>query len=219
MVGKGRENMVKSTNEKHALVVFGRLPEPGKVKTRLAKEIGDEKALEIYEQLLKYTLRVAQDCPMPAFFFYEGFLENGDAYPGFVLVKQSEGNLGERMNHTFRYMLENLGFERVNIIGTDCPDVNEETLTRALRAEADVIFGPARDGGFWLISSNRPIEALTEGVEWSTDRTLTQVMENAQKANIQAETAADTLSDIDTFEDWEAFQRANAQHPIFNTKH
>lgn len=153
------------------LITFLRAPVAGRVKTRLAATVGDVRALDIYRRLLMHTL---QAC---AFLDREKEAWYADAVPeeelaevfGFTALKQQGEDLGERMAHAIGSAFQR-GRSPVVIIGTDCPGISEELLRDAFSALEwnDVVIGPARDGGYWLLGMNRMIPDLFKGKKWSS---------------------------------------------------
>ncbi len=97
------------------------------------------------------------------------------------------------------------GAERVAIIGTDSPAVSRATAVEALDAlsAADVVLGPAEDGGYYLLALRRPQPELFEGVAWSTSSVLADTVARARKAGLSVRLLS-PLRDIDTPEDLRA---------------
>ncbi len=159
------------------LVVFVRWPEPGKVKTRLAAEVGTERAAEIYRALATATVaeaRVGWDAGSlvlagdPA-----GRAAEFGAWLGKDLrfVEQEEGDLGERLQRVTARLFDE-GAATVTVIGSDCPLLNARLLGMARNAVEDgnFVLGPAADGGYWLIGLPRRAPELFAQVPWSTDQ-------------------------------------------------
>ncbi len=153
------------------IIAFLRVPEPGRVKTRLAATVGDARALDIYERLLKHTMEEVQRTGLPCAIWYEGTLPERSAWipHGFHAEQQCEGDLGERMAHAFEQAFK-AGHAEVLIIGTDCPGVNAEIIGNAFEAltDHDVSLGPSRDGGYYLLAMRRMIPEVFRNKMWST---------------------------------------------------
>src|SRR5205809_861444 len=117
---------------KHALLIFAKNPEAGKVKTRLAASIGNDAALLIYLRLLDHTVSITEDLTVDKFVFYSNYIEEQDLWNSKLYSKQLQhaGDLGKRMENAFRYVFQK-GYEKVIIIGTDCPDLNAEMIMNA----------------------------------------------------------------------------------------
>jgi rSAM/selenodomain-associated transferase 1 len=118
---------------------------------------------------------------------------------------QLESDLGARMHAAIAARVA-AGARRVVVIGTDCPGVTGAGVRSAFAAldDADVVLGPATDGGYYLIGMREPQAALFRDVPWSTHRTLAVTLERARAARLCV-ALLDTLRDIDTADDWRAY--------------
>jgi rSAM/selenodomain-associated transferase 1 len=196
---------MSSVSPSTALVVFVKNPELGKVKTRLAAQIGNEKALEIYHGLLNHTHTVATAWEAKVRVYYSDFIPEFDLWDiGFCSKHLQKGdNLGERLLSAVQESFDE-DFENVIIIGSDCPKLSTEHLNRALAElkEVDVVIGPAKDGGYYLIGFKEPFPALFEGKSWSSSQLFDQTLETMIKSGISWYELP-ILSDIDTVEDLE----------------
>lgn len=180
------------------LVIFARTPQAGRVKRRLAREIGVLAATRFYRSLLATTLRtLAADrrwrtwlCVTP---------DDSLGHPvwrGFRCRQQGSGDLGQRMRRPF----DTLPAGPVVLVGSDIPALRPHHIARAfaLLGRHDLVLGPATDGGYWLIGSRRlrPLpHALFAAVRWSTPHALADTL-----ATIPARYSialADTLDDVD----------------------
>lgn len=181
------------------LIVFVRHPELGQVKTRLAKKIGQEAALEVYQKLLAATRELCNTLDVPKAIYYAG--EAGPAWMGASVYRQSEGDLGERMEHAFRNAFTS-GFKKVVIIGSDCPELNSDGILKAFQAleTQDLVIGPARDGGYYLLGMSHLIPELFQNKSWSTSLVLGETIEEARRLS-QNVALLQLLSDLDTMED------------------
>jgi uncharacterized protein len=160
---------------KEALLVFTRNPEAGKVKTRLAAAIGNEAALAIYNQLLLYTVSVTKYLPVDKFVFYSNHIEVEDVWDNNYYFKevQQGADLGERMKNAFASTFQK-GYNRILIVGTDCPGLSGEIIMNAFPClqSHDIVFGPAEDGGYYLVSMKKLHHELFEDISWSTSTVL-----------------------------------------------
>ena len=176
-------------------------PELGKVKTRLAKSIGDEEALKIYSKLLNYTFRES-NCALweTAVHFKRTWDKTLNTFD-FEIKPQSEGELGERMEASFHKEFKD-GADRVVMIGADCPEISLGHIERAfgMLKLHDVVIGPASDGGYYLIAMNEVHPEILKDVPWSTDHVFEITKELAQENNLSIG-LLETLTDIDTQED------------------
>jgi rSAM/selenodomain-associated transferase 1 len=188
------------------LVVLVKEPRPGTVKTRLIPALGAEGAASVYRALVEGVLRAT--LPEPGDYerlvFYDP-PEAGEAMrawlPGGRLRRQSEGDLGARMNDAFARTFAR-GARAVAVVGSDVPELSREDVLAAFEAlvRADVVLGPAPDGGYYLIALRAAQPALFSGVEWSTPAVLEQTLERARRAGLSVEQLP-AHRDLDTLED------------------
>jgi rSAM/selenodomain-associated transferase 1 len=128
--------------------------------------------------------------------------------PGWSARPQGDGTLGERLLRALIHHQTPNPTPCV-IIGSDCPDIEPEDLANAadclFNGDADVVLGPAKDGGYWLIGTNKPHPTLFQNIAWSTDRVLQQTLSAANQAGLKVRLLRE-LEDIDTLEDWRRFE-------------
>lgn len=199
------------------IVVFLKSPIPGQVKTRMAVDLDPEAAAAIYRVLLEHTLKVVAEASEVAERAVEVELrvspdtaveELGWAVrPGWRMVGQGEGDLGERMQRAMADAFAQ-GARQCVVVGSDCPGLEADDFAAAARglAEHAVVVGPAEDGGYWLIGLRAPQPHLFENISWSTDRVLSMTRERVQAAGLSW-LELRTRRDIDTLEDWRAWLR------------
>jgi len=216
MVDKGKEAMVNPVSEK-AVLVFGRLPIKGVVKTRLAAGIGEEVAFNLYEAMLSHTLFEASKMAVPIYFFYEGDLESGDAFPGIVLVRQSGIDFGQKLAFAAHYALNQLGHNKIIIIGTDCPALDEAIIEEAFFAleNRDLVLGAANDGGYYLMGLTGFYPQLFENINWSSEKVASQTLENAKRIKLNLQVLPRVLSDIDTIDDLRRYVNSPCQTLVY----
>lgn len=191
-------------NNKRLLIIFTKNPEAGEVKTRLARSIGNQKALEIYQRLRSHTAMVTSQVDAERMVFYSRFIPpSGDLFitKEFTLRLQEGEELGVRMLHALRTGFES-GFHHIVLIGTDCYDLSPEILDSAFTAleRYDAVIGPAIDGGFYLIGLKRLIPELFLERQWSTPEVFKETTSILQHQAIPFELLP-PLSDIDTLDD------------------
>ena len=192
------------------LLIFARPPELGRVKTRLAAGIGAAAALAVYQELLAITRAAAAGLPTvaKAVWLVEAAAPAApdDGWQGYPQQVQPAGDLGQRMQHAFAAAFA-AGAGRVVIIGTDCPDLTTELLTGAFAqlAHADVVIGPATDGGYYLLGLRRPQPALFEGKAWSTAAVLPATLADARRLGLTV-ALLPALRDVDTAADLAAWK-------------
>ncbi len=189
-----------------ALLIFIKNPERGKVKTRLAASLGDDRALAIYHLLLAHTRRVALEVPADRLLFYGQFIDEADDWPAAQFEKhlQHAGDLGLRMHQAFRYALDERGYDRAVLVGSDIAELEPGILSLAFNRLTDHAFvlGPARDGGYYLIGMKKPQASLFKGMTWSTPTVCAETQER-MRALGQTPYLLPELSDVDYPEDWE----------------
>lgn len=189
--------------QNNLLLVFAKNPELGKVKTRLAKTVGDKKALEIYLKLLEHTYAVANKTFADKAVFYSDKIEEFDIldYYKFPKFLQKGDNLGERMD---RAIGEAFGqsYSKVIIIGSDCYDLTSEIVEDAFKLLDDhnVVIGPAFDGGYYLLGMDRHYSHLFRNKKWSTPDVLLDTILDAKKLKLSY-TLLPTLTDVDEEKD------------------
>lgn len=189
---------------KEVLMVFVKNRTAGKVKTRLAADIGDKAALEVYNKLLNYTQKVvAQSAMSIQVWFSELIPEHSNWVDIPAQLKLQAGkDLGDRMSNAFRLNFEE-GAEKVLIIGSDCAELTSDHLKKAskLLNQYDLVIGPAKDGGYYLIAMKEYRPELFLGINWSTASVLKETLRIAEEAGLTV-TQMDELNDVDELEDW-----------------
>jgi uncharacterized protein len=185
-------------------------PEPGKVKTRLAKYLGDEKAAEIYrvmaERILKNTETTDHEYVRIVFCDPAERLENFVSWlPDEQLILQQGNDVGERMDNAIRDILA-MGAAKAVLTGADIPALNSAIISGAFAAldHADIVIGPAADGGYYLIGMKEPHGEIFRGIPWSTATVLNETVRAIRRLKLGHAYAA-TLSDLDTPEDYNRF--------------
>lgn len=197
--------------------VFCKWPKPGQVKTRLAAGLGPdgaEKAAEIYRAMVPATLDIVRAStgeehvyhapPGPE--FQHRFAEW--LGPDLHYHSQSKGDLGARLLAAFQPDVFTI------VIGTDCPDLTQEHLDEAFYrlGHADVVLGPAFDGGYYLLGAKMPHPALFQNMPWSTDAVFAETLRRCEAAGLKVERLP-TLNDLDTIEDLPAAQSRLTSKP------
>jgi rSAM/selenodomain-associated transferase 1 len=190
------------------LIIFTRYPVPGKTKTRLIPVLGEEGAAKLHRQLTDKTISTAEKLlyyhPLSLEIYFAGgtktLMQNwlGDS---FIYQPQPEGDLGERMAIAFQKSFES-GYEKVLLIGTDCPTLKYKILREALEKlnQNELVLGPAEDGGYYLIGLRHFIPQLFENISWGTSSVLEQT--NAIGLSLNLSIAyLPILADIDRPED------------------
>ena len=190
----------------NALIIFIKNPALGKVKTRLAKTVGDEKALDIYRQLTEITRKNAQILRgVNRTVFYSDFHNSNDEWTneGFQKHVQSGDDLGERMFNAFAEILKTN--ENAVIIGSDCPTLTAEILELAFEKlqKNDFVVGPSTDGGYYLLGfgKNNLTDSVFKNMDWSTDKVLPTTLLRIKKQR-KSVFLLPELTDVDEEKDW-----------------
>ncbi|HKL02952.1 MAG TPA: TIGR04282 family arsenosugar biosynthesis glycosyltransferase [Cryomorphaceae bacterium] len=190
-------------NHDSLLIVFAKNPELGKVKTRLARTIGDEKALMIYLKLLEHTHAIADKVFADKAVFYSEKVQDFDIldYYKFPKFLQKGRSLGERMDRAIGQAFAQQ-YEKVVIIGSDCFELSTEIIEDALRAldDTNVVVGPAVDGGYYLLGMDRHYPHLFKNKNWSSEDVFLDTLLDIKKLNLSY-TLMPTLNDVDEEKD------------------
>lgn len=188
------------------LLIFVKNPVAGQVKTRLAKTIGDEKALLVYQKLLDHTRSVTDQMSCRRQLWYSDFIDQADRWnSGYEKKLQQGSNLGERMKNAFAEIFEQ-GGEKGVIIGSDCPGLTQKHLENAFEAldQYETVIGPSEDGGYYLLGMNSFYPEVFEGIAWSTDAVYDQTIQTLEKLQLSCRRLPE-LNDIDTWDDLLSF--------------
>ncbi len=167
----------------NALLIFVKNLIDGQVKTRLAATLGNKTAINIYKKLLRHTHSVTQKIDAEKIVFYADFIEE-DVWNKEEFKKEIQQgiDLGNRMKNAFINAFES-GYEKVIIIGTDCPEINKTILKNAFMKlnNLDVVIGPATDGGYYLLGMKKLYSCLFQNMKWSTDAVLNDTIDLCNK--------------------------------------
>ena len=192
-----------------ALIIMIKNPEKGKVKTRLAADIGDDAALAVYQQLLTHTRSVTEQLPVDLFVFYSDVVDRNDLFTTgrYKKYTQCSGDLGVRMDYAFSIPFKN-EYKKVVMIGSDCFALSEKHITDAFAAlnDHDFVIGPADDGGYYLIGMTKWNRWVMEHKPWSTASLLSTTLEDIRKHEHKV-ALLEQLSDIDTLADVKKFKQ------------
>ncbi len=199
------------------LIVFARLPEAGKVKTRLARDLGDDRALAVYEAMLRDLLANlgAPSAELDIEILWaptEG--ANGAAlraaFDRYPVAMQSGDTLGDRLCMAFSERFFFQRTQKIVAIGVDEPALTRALIDHAfdLLESVDWVVGPAGDGGYYLVGCRAAAfdPAVFSGIEWGSDRVLAQTL-----AKIRTTVAMLPLrNDIDVIDDLRAYAGGGA---------
>ncbi|WDP90252.1 MAG: TIGR04282 family arsenosugar biosynthesis glycosyltransferase [Desulfobacter sp.] len=198
-------------------MIFLRAPEAGQVKTRLARDVGEDRALALYKDFVRAVLFAANEwareegkreiwicfCPAEKKALVRDWLGDGYTY-----LAQFGRDLGERMAAALDRAFD-FGAQKAVILGSDVPQVCASHIEDAFAAldENEVVLGPSLDGGYWLIGA-RPERFSPEifaGVDWGTPAVFSRTLELCRKNNLSHGEVA-SLQDVDTLADFQSLQ-------------
>ncbi|KXZ44552.1 hypothetical protein GPECTOR_65g170 [Gonium pectorale] len=208
------------------IVVFARLPVPGRVKTRLAAGlgVGPSSASDWYRVCAEHALQqVASCCPWAHVFLFHSTADATEDVAAWLAAEGLEGlaclpqlgsaagsdtdpDLGAKMLAAMAEARRRSGCRKVIITGTDIPDLSAELLQRAADAldEHEAVWGPSLDGGYYLMGLTRLEDRLFTDMRWSTDSVLRETLERARRADPPLRVAPPgtlpPLRDIDTLQ-------------------
>ena len=185
------------------LMIFVKNLIPGMVKTRLAKDIGIDRALDVYNVLVHQTNSVTDKVEtVDKAVYYSEYVEVEDVWDTekYSLTVQKGNDLGEKMKIAFDEAFDS--YNQVVIIGSDCYDLTPKIIKQAFieLEKNDVVVGPANDGGFYLLGLKEYLPQLFDGKEYSTNTVLKELLEQCEELELEVH-QLETLSDIDTLAD------------------
>jgi hypothetical protein len=208
---------------KKRLIIFTRYPVPGKTKTRMIPALGEQGAADLHSRMAEHTLlnllTLCLDQSLEIGIYYSGgdralmqnwldpiissFCENHShsrINPIFYHAQIGE-DLGKRMQGAFEDGF-NHKIEKMIIIGTDCPDINQNLIEEAFWAlnSQDVVLGPARDGGYYLIGLSQSFPMLFNHIDWGSDRVLAQTKKIIEQEKLSVYDLP-VLTDVDRPDD------------------
>jgi len=193
---------------KNLLLIFTRNPELGKVKTRLAKTIGAEKALAIYKFLLAHTKKVTEKIACDKAVYYSVKVREDDLWNGEIYQKKQQlgEDLGIRMQNAFQDAFAN-GYEKVLIVGSDLIDLSEEIIEKGFLqlASNDVVIGPAEDGGYYLLGMKSVHPNVFKNKNWGTSTVREETLNDLKDKKVHL---LNELNDADVLDDIK-------EHPAF----
>lgn len=190
------------STHKDCLIIFAKKPVLGKVKTRLARSIGEKNALELYVMLIEHVLDSVIHDAYDVFVYWDQSVgqDNKPYVCQFPERNQIGADLGERMSNAFADMVHR--YDSVVIIGCDCPGVSNHVVLEAFEAlrSCDVVIGPARDSGYYLIGAHALHADIFNDIEWGTSHVYAQTQTKMHAAGVRF-VSLPYLSDIDVYDD------------------
>lgn len=178
-------------------MLYARIPRPGQVKTRLTPPLTRREACRLHEALLRDGARLvraaARRSRAAAWVAFSAPWEPpargalASALRGFGRLPQRGGDLGERMRRTCRDLIRR-GHAGVVLLGGDSPTLPVSRLVeacRTLRGGADLVLGPARDGGYYLVGLRQDRPALFRGIRWGSPEVLRATLDRARRLRLK----------------------------------
>ncbi|BDA42497.1 hypothetical protein COCOBI_03-3870 [Coccomyxa sp. Obi] len=212
----------------NTVIIFVKYPAPGAAKTRLARNVGDVAAAEWYRVCAEHVVRTASRLPGSRCIVACPPAEDDGvarvqkwlapiAAEATTFGEQAlDGDLGKRMYHALHEALQ-ADSQKAVLIGSDIPDICESTLAAAFTAldNHEVVFGPAVDGGYYLVGASRLHPGLFQGITWSTGTVLRDNTSQAASVGLKVASCSTlpVLRDIDTIEDLQAWLGELEEHP------
>lgn len=198
-----------------ALGIFVKAPIPGRVKTRLAGELGPRGAAEVYRRIGRHVVQatVGPGYRTTVWFTPRRELRRVrewlDSVDMVAFRAQVGTGLGARLIGAFSREFR-AGARRVIMIGSDCPGVDARVVREAFGAlsDCDLVLGPALDGGYYLIGLAAPAPGLFRGIAWSTEAVTSQTLARASALGLSYQ-ALPPLCDVDTARDARAWGLLN----------
>lgn len=208
----GMETQKINNLPEKTLIIFTRFPEPGKAKTRLIPALGSEGAAELQHKMTKNIVSVALKCKenqnISLQIYYQGGSQSAmkNWLGDLTYILQAEGGLGAKLIKAAKNAF-NTGSSKVVLIGADCPGLSDTILTQAFSCldKADLVLGPATDGGYYLIGMTHPYLFLFDNISWGSNAVLKQTLSLAQQQKLTV-ALLEKLHDIDRPEDIKHFR-------------
>jgi len=199
-------------NSEHLLIIFTRNPELGKVKSRLAADVGKQAALDIYKFLLEHTHKVTKNLSADKQVWYSNEVPKNDLWSVGNYTKHRQidnDDLGVRIQQAFDLGFKK-GYKHISIIGSDLYDISQTDLEQAFETlkNNEAVIGPAIDGGFYYLGLSKPIDSLFKNKEWGTSSVLNSCLEdlkNFKTEQLSAKNDVDFLSDIEDIDVFKPF--------------
>ncbi|HTL16180.1 MAG TPA: TIGR04283 family arsenosugar biosynthesis glycosyltransferase [Patescibacteria group bacterium] len=200
---------------RETIILFTRYPRAGRTKTRLIPKLGAEGAAQLQREMTEHVLARVWPLVRERRLNLEVWFEDGSQGEmrrwlgaDVRFVAQGEGDLGARMLRAMERAFRS-GVERAIIIGADCPELDARLLSGAFKSlrSHSLVFGPARDGGYYLLGSREPYPFLFQNINWGTGDVLATSLRRARDAGIDPWLLPE-LTDIDGPADLPVWEKA-----------
>ncbi len=193
-----------------AIIIFAKAPVPGEVKTRMCPPLAPDEAASLHGSMVMDTVEQTQSLRGFDIFLActpsmdHPFFQTLAARHRIQLCDQVGEDLGQRMDHALTAMFTR-GYAYALLVGTDIPTLSSHHYHHAKEVlqATDVVLGPTKDGGYYLVGTKKPVPELFATISWSTDSVLTQSQARAEQVGLAVGLLAPER-DIDTFDDMQA---------------
>ncbi|SDS24283.1 TIGR04282 family arsenosugar biosynthesis glycosyltransferase [Gramella sp. MAR_2010_147] len=192
------------------LLIFTKNPVAGKVKTRLAKDLGNEKALEIYKFLLNHSAKFTAAVNATKQVYYSDSVNKDDIWNNELYSKKKQlgEDLGERMQNAFQNGFEE-NYKKIIIIGTDMYDIDSTDIENAFQdlENHEYVIGPAEDGGYYLFGMKSLNSDVFKNKEWGTSSVLQDTLQDLKNKDVKLLETRNDVDLLDDIKDHPAFQK------------
>ncbi|MEZ4798008.1 MAG: TIGR04282 family arsenosugar biosynthesis glycosyltransferase [Flavobacteriaceae bacterium] len=191
---------------KKLLIIFVKNIKLGRVKTRLANTIGKENALKVYKALVEVTEKATSNIKTDKRIYFSDAIIHEKWTNDYKAVQKGE-DLGQRMSNAFKDGFDD-GYTEIVLIGSDLPSISAKIIQDGFKSlkNKEVVFGPAEDGGYYLVGMSKFHHFIFENKAWSSSNLLEETLSELKQKKIEV-SLIETLNDIDTFEDLQAYPK------------
>ena len=201
--------MIKE-NKDRLLLIFTKNPVAGKVKTRLAKDLGDKKALEIYKFLLDHSVKFTSDVNAEKMVYYSDSINDKDIWSNDIYQKRKQegDDLGQRMFNAFQDGFQE-GYKNIVIIGSDMYDIETSDIELAFSEleNHEYVIGPASDGGYYLFGMKSLHSDVFKNKDWGTSSVRKDTLQDLAGEEVKLLETKNDVDLLDDIKDHPAFQK------------
>ena len=185
--------------EDSCIIIFIKNLIEGRVKTRLARDVGNRLAIMMYQDMVAHCLQEMEQSKISYLLAFSDQIP--DTYLDKGAFVQEGQDLGERMLNAFEYAFKK-GFKKVCLIGSDCMEINSNDLITSLNIidENDIVIGPTKDGGYYLIALKSSFPFLFLNKTWSHSNVLQNTIFSIKEKGLKL-ALLDAKRDIDDISD------------------
>ena len=197
---------------RNVICIFAKPPIPGRTKSRLAKDIGDQAAAALSEALLRDIINICLEENSQTYLFYPPNSKPNDfgdiLNPEVKLEVQEGHDLGERMSNCFKSLLSQ-DYQKVIIVGSDCITLSKQIITECFNHldESELVIQPAEDGGYVLIAQSTFRSDVFKDIEWGGEEVMEKTLNimHSQKFSyhlLETSFDIDEISDLKTLSEF-----------------